>query len=108
MRVKAASGREADLLPPRPTKRSASHVTEALEFQGGQPPIRSSWTGSECPNNATAAVPKRAQVPKMRLQRLASRRLMPIKAANEVIKRMAARVNLSTGTGGKAGAATSV
>jgi hypothetical protein len=42
-------------------KRPAS--AEALEFQGGPPPSRSSWTGPECPKNATVAVPKRAQVP---------------------------------------------
>jgi hypothetical protein len=44
----------------------------------------------------------------MRLQRLANRRLMPIKAAKEVTNRMAARVNVGTGTGGKGGATTSV
>jgi hypothetical protein len=58
--------------------------------------------------NTTVAVPKRAQVPKMRRQRLASRRPMPIKTAKEATNRMAARVNVGTGTRGKAGAATSV
>jgi hypothetical protein len=83
-------------------------VAEALEFRGGLPSSRSSWTRPECPKITAVAVPKRAKVPKMRRQRLASRRLMPIKAAKEATNRIAALVNVGTGTGGKADAATSI
>jgi hypothetical protein len=41
-------------------------------------------------------------------QRLASRRLRPIKAAKEATNRTAACVNVGVATGGKSGAATSV
>jgi hypothetical protein len=44
----------------------------------------------------------------MRPQSPASRRLRPIKAANERINRTAAWVNVGAATGGKSGAATSV
>jgi hypothetical protein len=41
-------------------------------------------------------------------QRLASRRLRPIKAAKQTTNRTAACVNVGAATGGKSGAATSV
>jgi hypothetical protein len=44
----------------------------------------------------------------MHPQRLASRRLRPIKAAKERTNRTAACVNVGAATGGKSGAATSV
>ena len=44
----------------------------------------------------------------MRAQKLASRRLMLIKAPSEATNLIAAHVNVGTGTGAKAGAATSV
>jgi len=54
-------------------------------------------------------VPQRAQAAEdARPQRLASSRLMPIRAPSETTNLIAAHVNVGTGAGGKPGAETSV
>jgi hypothetical protein len=56
--------------------------------------------------NTIVAVPKRAQASDS--QKLASRRLTPIKAARETTNRIAARVKVGAATGEKSAVETSV
>jgi hypothetical protein len=80
-----------------------------LSSREDQPPAAPSWTTPECLRNEAVTVPQRAQAAEdARPQRLASRRLMPIRAPSETTNLIAAHVNVGTGAGGKPGAETSV
>jgi hypothetical protein len=87
-------------------KRPASQ--RRLSSKEDQPPAAPSWTTSEWLKDKSLAVPKRAQAPEDRPQRLASSRLMPISMPREAINLIMAEVNVGAGTGANSGTATCV
>jgi hypothetical protein len=96
-------------LPPAlPTKRSAPRVQRRLSSREDRPPAAPRGPDQNAQRMRLWLYRKGHRCRKMHPQRLANRRLTPIKAAKERINRTAACVNVGAATGGKSGAATSV
>jgi hypothetical protein len=95
-------------IDPLPAKRSAPRMAEALEFQGGPTPSRSIMDRITMPDEHDCGCTEKGTDAGRCFQRLASRRLTPIKAARETTNRIAARVKVGAATGDKSAVETSV